>query len=166
VNGNTASGVGVDLSVTMRPLEAWQIALNFSWNNLSVDSDVISQGVLLFAKGDRLNYSPEYTMGASTEYVIALGGGFTGRLSASANYTSEQDSRAITGADILDVSAGNSILIDRASFSVDAPSHWSTTLFADNINNAHGAVLSNLVPEWSLRVRPRTYGIHIDYHLK
>ena len=105
-------------------------------------------------------------MGASTQYVMEFGGGFKGKLSASANYTSEQDSRAITGADIFDVSAGNSILIDRASFSVDSPSHWSTTLFADNINNAHGAVLSNLVSEWSLRVRPRTYGIHIDYHLK
>ena len=49
------------------------MALNFSWNNLSVDSEVISQGVLLFAKGDRLNYSPEYTMGASTQYSMEFG---------------------------------------------------------------------------------------------
>jgi outer membrane receptor protein involved in Fe transport len=166
VNGNTASGVGIDFSVTAQPIEGWQAGLNFSWNNLSVDSEVISQGTLLFHKGDRLNYSPEYTMGASTQYAVAFGGsGFKGRFSASANYTSEMDSRAITG-HRLSVYAGNSILIDRASFSVDAPDHWSATLFADNINNAHGAVLATRTPQWALRVRPRTIGIQLDYHLK
>jgi iron complex outermembrane recepter protein len=166
VNGNAASGFGADFSVTARPVEPWQVALNFSWNDLGVDSNVISQGTLLFRKGDRLNYSPEYTLGASTQYVIPLGAtGFKGRLSAATNYISEMDSRAITG-DTLSVYAGNSILIDRASFSIDAPEHWSATLFADNINNAHGAELANQTPQWALRVRPRTLGVQVDYRFR
>jgi hypothetical protein len=52
------------------------------------------------------------------------------------------------------------------AFSIDAPEHWSATLFADNINNAHGAELANQTPQWALRVRPRTLGVQVDYRFR
>jgi iron complex outermembrane receptor protein len=105
-------------------------------------------------------------MGASAQYAIPFGGtGFTGRFSASTNYTSEMNSRAITDGS-RNLYVGNSILIDRASFAVDAPERWSAMLYGDDINNANGAVQANTTTEWSSRVRPRMVGLQLDYHYK
>ena len=58
-----------------------------------------------------------------------------GRFAASANFTSEQDSRTILGAQL--ISRGDSIVVGRASFSVES-SAWGATLFLDNVNNERG----------------------------
>jgi hypothetical protein len=63
---------------------------------------------------------------------------------------------------------GSSLVIGRVSATVKAPAHWSTTLYCDNINNNNRSPLPEFpgINEWSERVRPRTYGLQFEYHLK
>jgi len=94
VNGQSASGPGMDLSVTTQPVAGLTVGINGSWNQLEMDSTVFSGGVPLFNKGDRLNTSPETTAGASAAYSFPLGArALRGQLAASANYTSHQTFR-------------------------------------------------------------------------
>jgi outer membrane receptor protein involved in Fe transport len=165
VNGKSASGLGVDIGVTTRPVRGLELGAELSWNDLTMDTDILSGGTVLFAKGDRPNYSPEYTAGVFGSYVFPLGaGGFQGRFEASANYMSKQGFRA-PGATGPVLAFGKSILISRAVFAVRAPEHWEVSLFADNLNNEKDSVVGNPFdgPDASVRVRPRTVGVQLDY---
>lgn len=165
VNGESASGTGYEFAVTAEPVEGLELGVNFSWNDLAMDADVISSGVVLFDKGDRLNFSPEYTVGASADYVFPIGGaGFEGRFSASANYTSEQEHRTLR-ARVPRITVGDPMLIARTSFSVDAPDHWTATIFVDNVNNEQGTPIRqpfSLAVDRDARVRPRTVGVQLE----
>lgn len=167
VNSRSASGVGIDLGLTTRPFRGLELGVTFSWNDLTFDEDVITgeQGNILFAKGDRLAGSPEKTAGASAEYVFPLGGtALQGRLSASANYTSEQ-----TSGNQLSPASGDSMLIARASVSVLSADHWETTLFGDNLSNEEGAINRDFfspLGRMGSRVRPRTIGIQLEYRFQ
>jgi hypothetical protein len=57
------------------------------------------------------------------------------------------------------------LLIGRASFAVSAPRYWEAALFVDNLNNEQGIAAPNpfALPSWYARVRPRTYGIQLEY---
>jgi iron complex outermembrane receptor protein len=166
-NGESVSGLGVDLGLTTRPIEGLELGVDFSWNDLTLDADLLSgpNNAVLFAAGDRPNYSPEYTAGVSGDYAFPLGGGgYRGRLTASANYVSKQGFRAIVnGAQAL--AFGDSMLITRAAFAVRAPENWEISLFGDNLNNERDAVVGNPFdgPDASVRVRPRTIGVQVEY---
>jgi iron complex outermembrane receptor protein len=160
VNGNSASGVGADFSVTARPVGGLELGLNFSWNDLTFDSDVLSGGAVLFRKGERLNFSSKYTGGAFAEYSFPMGGrGIRGVFSASANYVSKQSNR---GAGYL--AQGGDLTIARASFAISSAPHWSATLFGDNLSNEQDAIPAVYpVPYWYPRPRPRTVGLQLEY---
>jgi iron complex outermembrane receptor protein len=165
VNGESASGLGLDLSAAIRPFAGLEVGLNFSWNDLTMDADVLSGGVTLFSKGDRLNYSAQFTGGVSTEYGFAIGsGGLRGRLSASASYSSKQMDHALNGATAI-VNTGDDLLILRTGVSLMSPDRWTATVFADNLTNEYGAMPQSLfpIPELSPRVRPRTIGLQLDF---
>jgi outer membrane receptor protein involved in Fe transport len=165
VNGQAASGVGVDLAVTTRPLEGLEVGINFGWNNLSLDSAIYAGNILLFSKGDRLNFSPEYTAGGFANYGFPLGGGFKGRFSASANYISKQTTHDPSAPAPTVIETGDTLLIARTSFSIISPYRWTATLFVDNVNNDHAGMPSgDAVPSWDTQVRPRTMGVQLDYH--
>jgi iron complex outermembrane receptor protein len=162
VNGGSASGPGVDLSVTASPAAGLDFGVAMSWNDLTFDSDVISNGAVLFNGGERLNYSSKYTGSAYLEYSFPIGvSGFRGQFSVSANHTSKQNNR---GAGYL--ALGNDLTFARASFAINSPNHWSATLFGDNLNNEDGATPAVYpVPYWYPRPRPRTVGLQFEYHL-
>lgn len=165
VNAASASGMGFEMALATQPVRGLNLGASFSWNDLTLDEDVFSGGVLLFNKGDRLNASPEYTVGASAEYGWPLGqSGLTGLFAVSGNYTSILSSRAIRGQ--VSVADGDPILIGRASFAVQSPSRWLTTLFVDNFGNEKGSPgwLVFGFEDWKERVRPRTYGVQVEYH--
>lgn len=164
INGKSASGMGVDFAVTTRPIDRLELGVNLSWNDLTMDSDVIAgNGVRYFAAGDRLNLSAEYTAGASLDYAFPLSrSGFEARFAASANYISKQLTRSLVGT-TLTVASGDSQTIARASFSINAPSHWTATLFADNINNYSGVIVRGTNLDRNTRVRPRTIGAQLEY---
>lgn len=166
LNDKSASGAGVDLGITARPAQGLQVGATFSWNNLRSDADILSSGVVLFSKGDRLNFSPEYTAGAFANYAVDLGHGYTGTVSISGNDTASQCFRAIV-AGARDVDCGNVVVTSRAAFALEFPSHWQLTLYGDNLNNFTGAVVGDPYygPSDSGRLRPRTIGLQVDYHL-
>jgi outer membrane receptor protein involved in Fe transport len=169
VNAGSASGAGAEFAVTGRLLDGLDVTLNSSWNDLEFDSDVTSADGLLFAKGQRLNRSPKYTAGTSVRYTFALGsGGYTGNLTASGSYTSQMSAPPQIGAGNGMIFEGSNLVIARASATVTAPAHWSVTAFVDNLNNYRRSPFPEFpgIEEWSERVRPRTYGLQLEYHLR
>jgi len=170
VNGTGASGIGYDLGLTAQLTDELEMGLTFSWNDLRQDKDVYSGGALLFNKGQRLNYSPEYTLGGSLQYDHKVWAtGYMGHLAASASYTSEMTDTTLTG-DTRLLGIGNPMLNVRTSVSVSSPGeHWTTRIFADNLTNDRGTPLPYppiAAGYWDSRVRPRTVGLQLDYHFK
>jgi iron complex outermembrane recepter protein len=161
INSESASGLGLDFAVTARPVDGLELGANFSWNDLAMDADVISSGVALFEKGDRLNSSPEYTAGASAQYRFPLSAAFSGQFSVSANYSSEQSTHLLRGTAI--VLEGDDVLIARAAFSILSADRWTATLFVDNLSNEYGVLVPFTPPELNPRLRPRTMGVQFDY---
>jgi iron complex outermembrane recepter protein len=168
VNGESASGWGADLALTTYPATGLELGLALGWNDLALDDDVYppNSTVPLARKGDRLNMSPELTVGARADYVFAIGSrGYNGHLAVSGNYTSEQETRGMAGVPYL--APGDEMLTSRMSFSIESPSGWEASLFVDNANNEQGAALrwppAVATPDWDVRVRPRTIGLQLDY---
>ena len=167
LNGNSASGHGADVSIKTQPLDGVTLGADFSWNTLHFDSTVYSGGVVLYPEGSRPNYSPEYTAGLSAQYVFPLGAsGLKGVLSVSGNYVSPLDTTYLNVGTVQTES--NSLLLTRGTLGIETPDHWVASLFVDNANNYHGSQYPDTPPFESLsaRVRPRTYGIRFDYHLR
>jgi len=163
VNGDSASGLGVDLAVTYAPIESLTLGLNVGWNDLTFDSDVLeSSGSVLYPKGSRRSNSPETTAGASVDYAIPLGGsGYRGRLSVSANYVAEQ----ITGYSQTSAAlvTADSVTLVRTGFTVEAPKHWTATLYVDNATNEEGIQPDTFAAQYDVVIRPRTYGVQLEY---
>jgi iron complex outermembrane receptor protein len=166
INGQSASGPGVDLAVTARPIKALDFGISLSWNDLVLDSAVQAEGALLFDKGDRLNYSPEFTGGAFADVSFPIGAaGYEARFSTSANYSSKQTNRGLApGVFVL---SGGALLNARASLGIVAPDRWTATLFVDNLTNESDG-LPPIVPgpDLSPRIRPRTVGVQVDFNFR
>jgi len=170
INAGKANGPGVDFSINLRPAQGFDFGFNFNWNRLEFANSVYSSGVLYASPGDRLSYSPEFTIGAHTDYSFGLGfAALRGRLSLSANYESKQLFRYDAGGGAIVREPGDDITITRASFSVDAATNWSAMVYADNLNNESGAYVRRIYgfgEDWSSRPRPRTVGLQFDYHFR
>jgi iron complex outermembrane recepter protein len=164
VNGGSASGIGFEFALTTSPVEGLDLGLNFGWNDLTMDQDVVSGISIFIPEGDRPIQSPEYTAGAAVDYGLPLGGnGLRGKFSISGNYTSELTQRALAGP-TLRVLEGDPMLIVRASFSVGSRSGWTATLFSENLGDEDGAPLVNpSFRDWDARIRPRTTGVQFDF---
>jgi outer membrane receptor protein involved in Fe transport len=169
LNAQSASGPGVDLSLAVRPVTNLTLSASFSWNDLTVDKNVLSGGQILFGKGTRLNFSPKYTGGASAAYGFPMGSkGWRGDMSVSGNYTSAQLYRSYLG-DAAVGAMGDSMFIAGTDFSIISPQGWRVTAFVDNLTNDRGTpVATPYLPEsndWNDRIRPRTAGLRFDYEL-
>lgn len=168
VNGDSASGPGVDFSLTLRPIDALTLGASLSLNQLQLDKDVVINGTVIWAEGDHLGYSSDTTGAAFANYRFAIGsGGVQGSLSVSATYTSAQEHRIFRGSGAPYISEGKPFTVSRASLALDWNQRWSATLFVDNISNSNGrypGVAAN-VTDWYARVRPRTFGLQVDMHL-
>jgi iron complex outermembrane receptor protein len=130
-----------------------------------MDSDVYSGGAVLFPKGGRLNFSPEYTAGLSLDYAFPLGSsGLGGRLFASGNYISEQDNRVLLGSTVV-IGRGDPTYMSRAGFSLTSNGGWAATLFCDNLSNYQESPIPGYggFPLYRGRVQPRTVGLQLEY---
>lgn len=162
INGSPARGLGVDLAISGQVVKGLTLGGTLSVNDLSYSGDVISNGVRVYKKGDRLDESPKMTASLNGSYHAQLGAGFSGRLSASMNYTSKMNStNAGTGAFF----AGDDITLVNSSIEIIAPSYWSVRVYADNITNENGAARPVSLPQqyYTYRPRPRTFGIQVDF---
>ena len=165
INGASASGAGAEGSISARVTDRLRLSANLSWNGLAQDDAVYSAGVLLFSKGQRLNYSPAYTGSSSAEYSFDVGStGFRGRLSSSFTYTSSMLDTTLPGPSRV-VLAGNNIYSFNARLAVDSPNRkWTASLFANNITNDNGSPIKSASTDYfDFRVRPTTIGMQLDY---
>jgi outer membrane receptor protein involved in Fe transport len=166
INGDSASGLGADFALTVRPTESLELGASLSWNDLTMDKSVFALdfgGNLqeVFAPGDRLGFSPEYTASLFGDYAFPVGGSLEGRFSGSINHTTSQDSFGGTTRLF-----GQDITIARASFSLEGE-HWTAMLYGDNLNNENDTVVPQFSPQGSesdARVRPRTVGVQLEFH--
>jgi outer membrane receptor protein involved in Fe transport len=168
VNAGSASGQGIDSSLKARPLQGLEVGATLSWNNLHFDSTTYQAGSPFFNEGDRPNESPEWTAGASAQYSFPLGqSGFQGQVSATGNFISSVHTTNLSPGEPAQGIASNSVLITGGRFAIDFPEHWTVALFVDNANNWHGTTLPVAgVEQQDTRLRPRTYGLRLDYHLR
>jgi outer membrane receptor protein involved in Fe transport len=163
INGQSASGQGVDLDVTVAPVDHLTVTGAVSWNNLHMDENVYSAGELLFPEGERLNFSAEYTATGAIDYTIPLGT-YTGHLSVTGNYVSKLDN-TVQLAGLVEVGRGDPLFTSGAKFSVESSSNWTTTLFVDNLNNYQESPIAGYgtISQYMGRVRPRTVGLQLEY---
>jgi len=166
VNGGDASGQGAEFSLTARPVQSLTFTADFGWNNLHFDSTVLSSGAILFPEGSRPNFSPEYTAGLSARYTFLLGSsGLRGALSASGNFNSPMSTTYLSVGEV----QANSLVAARGSFTIEFPEHWDVALWVENANNWNGSQFPLFNPKFAFddaRIRPRTYGVRFDYHLR
>ena len=162
VNGGDASGLGFDLAVTAQPGNGLEFGANLSWNDLAWDEAKFVDDTLLFDKGDRLNFSPEYTVGLFADYSFPVGR-FDGRFATSANYTSKQIISDVSSG-VRSVWIGDDLCFIRASLALSSADRWMTTLFAENVGNERGTSVNTAygVADWSPRARPRTIGLQFE----
>jgi outer membrane receptor protein involved in Fe transport len=165
VNGVSASGLGFDAAVTVRPVEGLSLTTSLSWNDLTNDEQVTTAGLVVINKGSRIANSPETTIGGAADYAFALGGnGLTARLSVSANYVSKVYAQQ-SGVGSATQNSSDDLLVARMSFAVDAAKGWTAALFAENLFDEDGAPQVILPGENTLRIRPRTIGLQLEYRL-
>lgn len=160
INTSDGGGVGVDVWFSGRPNAAIELSLSASWNALELESDVYSMNRLLFAAGQRLNRSPEWTVGAAASYRFSFGrSGYTGLLATSANYTSKMGAAVIGEPPVY----ADAIRVVRASMAIESASFWTVSVFGENLGNEDGVVIKQYGnPDWDARVRPRTVGVQLE----
>lgn len=164
VNAGTIDGAGVDVALTFRPLRGLELGGGYAWNDLSFTTPVFADGAVLFAKGFRPPLSAEETFGARVAYASPqFQNGWTGSVEATINYTSALGVVSVVDG-VISSTTGDSTLIGRSSVSMKAPEHWTITAFVDNFNNSRAINTRAIVPpEWSTRIRPRTFGLQLAY---
>ncbi|WP_156397536.1 MULTISPECIES: TonB-dependent receptor [unclassified Sphingomonas] len=167
VNGTGASGLGVDLSLTARPVRGVDIGGTFSWNDLTLDDPVVTQTaggpVTLYDKGDRLAFSPEYTASGFVDIGFPIGT-MEGKLSGSINYRSKIPARLLS-AGVVRRFISDAPLTTRASFALKAQNNWTATLFVDNLTNWNKRVQPATDFSQEFRLRPRTIGLQLEFGL-
>src|SRR5262249_25118698 len=126
VNGPSASGPGFEFAIGARPLAGLEAGATFSWNDLSFDEDQFSGGGLPFGKGERLNYSAEYTASPWFDYRWNLNAGLLAQISASATYTSRQIARISFGGATppIVLTGDNQIFVRFSAALSDAEERW------------------------------------------
>ncbi len=167
LNGESASGLGLDLGLQFSPTDNFRWGLGFSWNDLTMDADVpalVTPGNL-FDSGERLSESPEYTASIDAEYFFTMDSkGLEGRVFGSANYNSELTSVGFVGGSVVK-STGDEIFNSRLGLAISGQGNWETTLYVDNVTNEDGATRVNIFDPTlkKSRVRPRTVGLQVEF---
>jgi iron complex outermembrane recepter protein len=172
-NGASADGLGAEFSFAVRPIDAVELGLSMSWNDLTTSEAVyagLNNSVLVYPEDNRLNSSAEYTAGAFASYSFPLSaGGLTGRFAASADWSSRRDIRLYTGGTTVLTTHSDPLLFGRLSFEVDSQDHWTAGLYVDNVSNENGISNAFIFPAGattgarSMHPRPRTYSLQLEY---
>lgn len=161
LNGETVDGFGIDLSLSAALTDSLTVGATISQNNLGFAADVESGGVIVYNAGDRVDESPETTIGLTADYLFTLGGGYEGRIAASANYHSKLSvTDGLTG----DTVYGDGIMQSQLRMTISAPENWTAVLYVDNLTNEDGIVRPVAANDYyHSRLRPRTIGLQLEY---
>ena len=174
-NGRRARSDGVEFTASMRPTRGLDVSVNGAYTNarLRDDTTAIVGGVLSANSvgglaGDKLPYTPKFSIGVNGDYRWSLGGSTSAYFGSSLRFLSKQNAgynlafrtangrqRQIPSYEIVDLRAG----VDFDRFSVG--------VYAKNINDADGKQSAGAVgtyPAGSIDtgvIRPRTFGASV-----
>lgn len=163
-NGGKAKSDGLEFTTTLRPTDGLSFSLNGAYTNAKLKDDTPAQvGGLT---GDRLPYTPKYSIGANADYEWALGGETKAYVGASVRSLSKQPAgfdfafRSINGRqrylpsyEVVDLRAG----LDFGKYSLE--------LYAKNLTDAEGKTSLEAPANIPLGaagtavIRPRTFGV-------
>ncbi len=171
VNGPSASGWGADFNLTLYPASGLQIGGGLSYSGLTLDKDIVQENaapapnLVLYRKGDRTAYSPEWSANAFATYTFPIGDSLDGRLNVSATYRSEtsiriaQDNGQGVAAALYE--SGKPKIVN-ASFELSTHSNKTLSIYVQNLTNWGGILSPPAVPTLLFRPRPRTIGIQFE----
>ncbi|HYE48919.1 MAG TPA: TonB-dependent receptor [Azospirillaceae bacterium] len=156
-NAGKARSRGVELETALQATDALLLALNGSWVEAEIRTDVASLGA---RRGDRLPGVPQWTLGARTELALGRIGAFEGRLNASYRYTGDRSTSYALNVARPQAPLHSYDIVDlRATFSRDA---LEIALFADNLFDTRADLNNDTVfVTRGLKTtnRPRTLGV-------
>ena len=174
INGGAADVDGAEFTATYRPLDRLNLSVNGAYTNARLADDLPPfAGQVPAFDGDRLPYTPKFSLGVNADYSWLLGGeteAFVGAsLRALSSQTADYDAtfraangrhRKVPSYEVVDLRGG----LDFGRFSIEA--------FAKNLFNADGKTStigpdangSPLYPNGAIGtgvIRPRTIGLSL-----
>lgn len=163
INSSSASGLGADLAVTLRPARGFSVGGTVSWNNLEFDRDVYSGTAVLFRKGTRLPESAKLTATGQIGYNFDISDDYNASFSAAVTHSSSIYNTA--GFTLLQ---GDNITKLDLEMKLKSKNGWSVSLFADNITDEDGRIRRvgpQPVNDYADRLRPRTVGVQFEFEM-
>lgn len=159
-NGGKATGTGLDLQVTLRPLDGLTLALSGSYN----DSEYKDTSATHWA-GDPIDFVPEFTASVSGDYDFNWTASLPGRIHLDYQYT-DQFSIALRNLLVTQGGAANSDAYGKLNARVSVMrGDWEFALFGTNLTDVN----KQSVPLYAgyllpTTMMPRTVGIGIRYN--
>jgi len=166
INGRSASGVGTDVSVTLHPMQGLAFGVQLSDNQLKFDEDLLQGSTVLYPKGSRLPFSPEYTAAAFGTYAFSLTERLDSAVEISGSYRSKEIEIIEGGGTQLtngnsDYASGAPLIVN-ASFAVSNQSGQTLSLYVHNMTNWNGLLIPSPEPTTPFRTRPLTVGLQFE----
>lgn len=155
-NLGSASGTGVDLQLTLRPLDSWTLSLSAGYNDSQYDSTSAAHRA-----GDPIDFVPDFTAGIAAGYDFQWSPQLPGRLQIDYQYTG---SSAVAQRNLDAVARSDAYGCLDARVSLLSGS-WQLSLFAQNLTDSDKstapAFAGYLAPTG---MRPRTVGLEVRYN--
>ena len=163
-NGGKARSDGFEFTATLRPTPGFNVSVNGAYTDAKLRDD--APPVVGGLDGDRLPFTPKYSIGVNADYQWSLGGEAQAFVGSSLRFLSDQPAgfdpeytaqfgrqRYLESYEVVDLRAG----VDFGRFSIEA--------YARNLTNSEGktsaGVLGN-VPNDAIQtgiIRPRSFGL-------
>ncbi|WP_309662430.1 TonB-dependent receptor [Sphingomonas sp.] len=169
-NGGGAKSDGFEFTATARPVRGLDLSLNGAYTNARLTTDTQIGGLA----GDKLPFTPKFSLGLNGDYIWPLSGSVTGHVGASLRHLSGQSGgfdagyratfghqRRIRAYNVVDLGAG----VDFGKISLDA--------YVKNLGNSAGRTSTTgtvvfgafpIYPNGAIGtgvIRPRTIGLSL-----
>lgn len=174
VNAAEAESPGVEVALNWLATERLTLGVMGSWNDAQYSSDVYAEAlvldpstglpsdesveILVVTDGDRLNDVPEWTAGATLNYVKPMSNGMEFVTNASAQFAGARETRA-SGP----VAEGDSLLTADLRVGLNM-GRWGAYLFAKNLFDEDGIISPITTKQnFGYRYTPRTVGVNVRF---
>ena len=172
INGSSADSDGAEFTATFRPAPGFVTSINGAYTKAVLNAD--APALVGGRKGDRLPFTPPYSVSVNSDYTWGVGGEAEAFVGASLRFLSKQTAdfdaafrtangrqRKVPSYDVIDLRAG----VDFGRFGIEA--------FVRNLTDAHGKTSVGSItasglpvsPNGALEtgvIRPRTIGLSIS----
>jgi outer membrane receptor protein involved in Fe transport len=143
-NGVGATSDGVEFTATFRPINKWRLSANGAYNNARLDGS--TSPLVGGVEGDKLPFSPKYTLGLSSDYRWVMGATTPAYVGVSVRHVSERSGSfdnafRTTNARQRELPSYN--VVD-AHFGVEL-GDWTLEAYGKNLTNSDGKISTSTV---------------------